>query len=300
MFRNYFVNSQPQPRNPKTGQLQLGKWPETDSDNPVAIHKSQLSITKGQLGHIYRQWVSGKFNDSEEAGNEQFNIMFSLFHNLMDTFKEVEKQNKVLQATLKKKQKPENNFSQKEKKSIIKETLQPYFGQDQIDIILQHQTKRVKDWSKDAIFQAEILRRCMSRSSYRKLRESKIFPLPSLAALKTHLEKFGGLPDIPNVSSWRDNIGIESKTDLNKEFGVENVQVSSANKPKNRRQLIKDSRRPNVQHMTSMTMTSDSLHPVAPDSTSTTEEIMMVPVVNASHIPSSHHEVVLAVDSIMQ
>ena len=52
--------------------------------------------------------------------------------------------------------------------------------------------------------------------------------------------------------------------------------------------------------MTSMTMTSDSLHPVAPDSTSTTEEIMMVPVVNASHIPSSHHEVVLAVDSIMQ
>ena len=50
-----------------------------------------------------------------------------------------------------------------------------------------------------AIFQAEILRRCMSRSAYRKLRESKIFPLPSLTALKTHLEKFGGMPEISNV-----------------------------------------------------------------------------------------------------
>ena len=103
----------------------------------MALHREQLNITKGQLGHLYRQWISGYFNNSEETGNEQFNIMFSLFHNLMDTFKEVEKQNKSLQMSLRKKQKPDN-YNIKQKKAIIRETLQPYFGQDQIDILLHY------------------------------------------------------------------------------------------------------------------------------------------------------------------
>ena len=87
----------------------------------MALHKQQLNVTKGQLGHLYRQWVSGKFSDSNETGNEQFNVMFSLFGSLMDTFKEVEKQNKALQMSLKRKNKPDN-YSIKEKKAIIKET----------------------------------------------------------------------------------------------------------------------------------------------------------------------------------
>lgn len=285
---------QPQPRHPKTGQLKLGKWPETDSSDPLALHKQQLSITKGQLGHIYRQWVSGNFNGSEDIGNEQFNVMFSLFHNLMNTFKEVEKQNKILQATLKRKQKPDTHFSQKEKKSIIKETLQPYFGQDQIDIILQHQTKRVKEWSKDAIFQAEILRRCMSRSSYRKLRESKIVPLPSLAALKTHLEKFGGLPNIPDsIPAQLDGNESDAKIYTSKKLETQNTQLTSPFRQKRRRHLIKNTNQ-------SVQESPDHKMDVVPDSTSVSEEIMMVPVVDSSHLPSSHHEVVLAVDSIMQ
>ena len=238
--------------------------------------------------------MSGNFNGSEDIGNEQFNVMFSLFHNLMDTFKEVEKQNKILQATLKRKQKPDTHFSQKEKKSIIKETLQPYFGQDQIDIILQHQTKRVKEWSKDAIFQAEILRRCMSRSSYRKLRESKIIPLPSLAALKTHLEKFGGLPNIPDTFPTQlDGNESSAKIYSSKRLEAQNTLFTSPSKQKSRRHIIKNTNQDAQESL-------DQKMEVAPDSTSVTEEIMMVPVVNSSHLPTSHQEVVLAVDSIMQ
>ena len=220
--------------------------------------------------------------------------MFSLFHNLMDTFKDVEKQNRILQATLKRKQKPDQHFSQREKKSIIKETLQPYFGQDQIDIILQHQTKRVREWSKDSIFQAEILRRCMSRSSYRKLRESKIIPLPSLAALKSHLEKFGGLPNIPSsFPSQNDDNGAELKKYGSIKVVEGNGKQISPSKQKSRRQALKNAGQLNEQELSHLKMD------IAPSSSSATEEIMMVPVIHSSHLPSSHHEVVLAVDSIM-
>ena len=99
-----------QPRDLTTGQLRLGKWPGTDpATDPVALHKQQLHVTKAQLGHLYRQWVSGNFHDNSTnsssettaLGNEQFNIMFSLFHSLLDTFKEVEKQHKVFQMKMK-------------------------------------------------------------------------------------------------------------------------------------------------------------------------------------------------------
>ena len=223
--------------------------------------------------------------------------MFSLFHNLMDTFKEVEKQNKILQMNMKRKQKCER-YSVKEKKAIVKETLQPFFGQDQIDIFLQHQTKRVREWSKDAIFQAEMLRRCMSRNSYRKLRESKIFPLPSLTALKTHLEKYGGMPHTPNMFS---PIGSQESTGLNPDDNmkgaIDKIQPLQQSKKKERRRSIK--RINNCIDESMLKLPTHIEMPVVPVTQSTTDGIMMVPVVHGVRLPSSQQEVVLAVDSII-
>ena len=268
----------------------------------MALHKQQLNVTKGQLGHLYRQWVSGKFSDSNETGNEQFNVMFSLFGSLMDTFKEVEKQNKILQMSLKRKNKPDN-YSIKEKKAIIKETLQPYFGQDQIDIFLQHQTKRVREWSKDAIYQAETLRRCMSRSSYRKLRESKIFPLPSLTALKIHLEKFGGMPQLPSIFPFireqanSEDVSVHSKKRVTVQDDTQKIVPSKRKKRDN--STVKQVVEYNEQDMLKLPSHIHEMQPITPVPSSASDGIMLVPVVHGSQLPSSHHEVVLAVDSII-
>ena len=222
--------------------------------------------------------------------------MFSLFHNLMDTFKEVEKQNKILQMSLKRKQKPDQ-CSIKERRAMIRETLEPYFGQDQIDIFLRHQTKRVKEWSKDSIFQAETLRRCMSRNSYRKLRESKIFPLPSLTALKVHLERFGGMPYMPNVfPATNGQVCQESKLHSNNKVSLENLPSIEQSKRKERRQTTTQSV---AYDESAIKIHTHSEMPIVPVSSNSPDGIMMVPVVHETHLPTSHHEVVLAVDSII-
>ena len=176
--------------------------------------------------------------------------------------------------------------------------MQPYFGQDQIDIFLQHQTKRVRQWSKDSIFQAELLRRCMSRSAYRKLRESKIFPLPSLSALKTQLEKFGGMPQIPiMIPSTNIQVGQQTTSDSNKNVTTETVQLVEQLKTKSRRQPGKQINISNEEK--TLTLPPHIEIPVDRVSSTTTDGIIMVPVVHGNHLPSSSHEVVLAVDSII-
>jgi hypothetical protein len=196
------------------------------------------------------------------------------------------------------KQKPDH-YNIKEKKAIIRETLQPYFGQDQIDIFLQHQTKRVRNWSKDAIFQAELLRRCMSRSAYRKLRESKIFPLPSLTALKTHLEKFGGMPQIPiMIPSTNIQVGQQMASDaIKNDVTTESVQLVEHLKTKSRRHSGKQMNICSEQKL--LKLPPHVVIPVDRVSSTTSDGIIMVPVVHGSHLPSSSHEVVLAVDSII-
>ena len=225
--------------------------------------------------------------------------MFSLFHSLMDTFKEIQKQNRALQMNMRRKQK-NDSCGMKEKKAIVRETLKPFFGQEQIDMFLQHQTKRVRDWSKDAIFQAETLRRCISRCSYRRLRESKLFPLPSLTALKIHLEKYGGMPDIPGMPLPVNRLETKftNNEDVDKSENLEKVPPLEPSKKKGRKRAIKE-----VDNSTNEAILEQPAHieipAVDPMISNTSDGIMMLPVVQSAHLPCSQHEVVLAVNSIV-